>query len=77
MKQGRANNRTGATPVNRPVSNAVPPAYPAGLGNMKGNHATGVGKPLPNPAVPMHAGRGAKSPSVGRSTHKSGSQGRH
>lgn len=77
MKQGTGRSRTAATPQNRPVSNAVPPAYPASLGSMKGNHATGVAKNLPNPAPPMHAGRGAKSPPTGHTTHRSGSQGKH
>jgi hypothetical protein len=78
MKQGRAtSSKAAATPVNRPKSMAVPPAYPASLGNMKGNHATGTGRTLPNPKVPMHEGRGAAAPTVGRATHKSGSQGKH
>lgn len=77
MKQGRGNSRTSATPVNRPVARAVPPAYPAGLGNMKGNHVTDRGAPVPNPPVPMHEGRGARAPMTGRTTHKSGSQGKH
>ena len=78
MKQGRASSsKTAATPDNRPKSMAVPPAYPASLGTMKGNHVTGQGKSLANPTPPMHSGRGATAPTVGRATHKSGSQGKH
>lgn len=74
-KQGRATHSNVASTKVEPVSRAVPPAYPADLGIMKGNHSE---KGTVNVTkVPMYEGRGLKAPMVGTTAHKSGSQGRH
>lgn len=77
MRQGRATHSgMGSTKV-EPKSHAVPPAYPAGIGEMKGNHATGQPRPVNVTKVPMYEGRGLEAPMVGVTTHKAGSQGTH
>lgn len=72
MKQGQAQtSRMGSTKV-EPKSHAVSPAYAAGLGVMKGNHAdcgtVNVTK------VPMYEGRGLEAPMVSTTIHRKGSQ---
>lgn len=76
MKQGQATHSgMGSTKV-EPRSEAVNPAYPASLGEMRGNHATDKGD-LPYKSVPMYEGRGLSAPMVGTTQHHCGSQGKH
>lgn len=72
MKQGRASHSsTGATKV-EPDSRAVPPAYPARLGTMQGNHAD-TGTVRVN-KVPIYEGRGIEAPMKKVTVHPKGSQ---
>lgn len=75
MKQGQATHSGSGSTKIEPRTHAVPPAYPARLGLMQGNHSdrgtTHVTK------VPMYEGRGLEAPMVGVTTHKAGSQGHH
>lgn len=72
MKQGRASHSsTGATKV-EPRSHAVPPAYPARLGTMQGNHAD-TGTVHVN-KVPIYEGRGIEAPMKKVTVHPKGSQ---
>lgn len=75
MRQGRATvSRMGSTKT-EPVSHAVPPAYPAGLGIMQGNHAdTGM---VNVRQIPMYEGRGLKAPMAATTIHRAGSQGKN
>ena len=72
MKQGQANHSgMGSTKV-EPKSRAVPPAYPARLGTMRGNHSD-TGKHRVQ-KIPMYEGRGLKAPMKGVTVHPKGSQ---
>lgn len=75
MKQGRATHTgMGSTKI-EPRSHAVPPAAPARMGIMQGNHAdTGT---IRVQKVPMYEGRGLEAPMRSTTTHKAGSQGHH
>lgn len=76
MKQGRASTTTmGSTKV-EPNSHAVPPAYPARLGTMQGNHAM-EGGTVRVQHILMYEGRGLKAPMAGTTSHPCGSQGKH
>ena len=76
MKQGRASSsKMGSTKIT-PIAHAVPPAYPARLGSMQGNHSTDKGTIRPQ-SIPMYSGRGVTAPTVSSTSHKSGSQGKH
>lgn len=61
----------GSTKV-EPKSKAVNPAYPAGMGIMKGNHYDGGTARVTK--VPMYEGRGLKAPMKGVTIHPKGSQ---
>jgi len=75
MKQGRASHSGMGSTKTEPVSRAVPPAAPAHMGIMRGNHAdTGT---IRLQSIPMYEGRGLKAPMAGSTTHKAGSQGTH
>lgn len=76
MKQGRATHSGMGSTKTEPISRAVPPAYPARLGIMQGNHATDGGT-IRIQQIPMYAGRGLKAPMVGCTIHKAGSQGKN
>lgn len=72
MKQGKASHSgMGSTKI-EPRSHAVPPAYPARLGTMQGNHSDSGTHRVQK--IPMYAGRGLKAPMVGTTIHKKGSQ---
>ena len=72
MKQGRATtSQVGSTKV-EPRSRAVPPAYAAGMGVMKGNHAD-TGK-VQLQKIPMYEGRGLEAPKMKVNIHPKGSQ---
>lgn len=75
MKQGRATHSGMGSTKTETISHAVPPAYPAGLGVMKGNHAdTGTVRVK---EIPMYEGRGLQAPMVGCTVHRAGSQGKN
>ena len=72
MKQGRASTSVvGSTKV-EPNSKAVPPAFPARMGVMQGNHSD-TGKHRVQ-KIPMYEGRGLKAPMKGVTVHPKGSQ---
>lgn len=74
MKQGRASSSTvGSTKV-EPTSRAVPPAFPARLGMMQGNHSDSGKSQVQK--IPMYEGRGLEAPMKGVTIHHKGSQGR-
>lgn len=72
MKQGRATHSGMGSTKTEPRSHAVPAAYPAGLGVMKGNHAECGTVRVTH--VPMYEGRGLQAPMKGVTIHKKGSQ---
>ncbi len=73
--QGRASSsKMGSTKV-EPTSKAVPPAYPARMGMMQGNHSDlGTSRVQ---KIPMYEGRGLEAPMKSVTSHKAGSQGHH
>jgi hypothetical protein len=75
MKQGRATHSGSGSTKSETISHGVPPAYPAGLGLAKGNHADRGTFTMQK--IPMYEGRGLEAPMVGVTTHQSGSQGKH
>lgn len=76
MRQGKASSSSVGSTKIEPRAHAVPPAYPARLGMMQGNHASDNGT-VRVQHVPMYEGRGLKAPMKGVTTHKAGSQGTH
>ena len=72
MKQGSATHSGSGSTKTEPRSQAVPPAYPARLGTMQGNHGdrgtTRVQK------SPMYEGRGLQAPTAKCTTYPKGSQ---
>lgn len=72
MKQGRATTSMMGSTKTEPRSHAVNPAYPAALGNMRGNHAD-TGTVRVN-KIPMYEGRGLEAPSRKVTTYPKGSQ---
>lgn len=76
MKQGRATHSGSGSTKIEPRSHAVPPAYPARLGTMQGNHAMENGT-INVQRVPMYQGRGLTAPMQGTTVHHCGSQGKH
>ena len=72
MTQGRATHSGSGATKPTIVSRAVPPAYAAGLGVMKGNHADcGTVRVT---KIPMYEGRGLEAPSKSVTIHRKGSQ---
>lgn len=71
--QGRATtSKVGATkPMT--LARAVPPAYPARLGLMQGNHASDKGT-VRLQQIPMYEGRGLEAPKMNVTIHPKGSQ---
>lgn len=74
MKQGTGNSRSGDRKI-EPRNQFVNPGAVAQMGNKMGNHADNRDMTLR--PTPFNAGRGANAPSIGTTTHKSGTQGRH
>jgi len=75
MKQGKATHSgTGSTKV-EPKGHAVPPAYAASLGSMRGNHSERGTTKLQT--IPMYEGRGLQAPMKSTTIHNKGSQGKH
>jgi hypothetical protein len=72
MTQGRATTSKMGSTKTEPISHAVPPAYPAGLGVMKGNH--GDCGTINLVKVPMYEGRGLEAPKTTTTIHRKGSQ---
>lgn len=75
MRQGRATHSGMGSTKTEPRSHTVPPAYPASLGNMVGNHADAGMVTVQK--VPMYTGSGPHAPSGSTTIHRGGSQGKH
>ena len=61
-----------------PRAHAISPAGVSQIGSAMGNHATENGQTLRGSSVSLDKGRGFEAPKdEGRTTHRSGSQGRH
>lgn len=74
MKQGTG-NRTGGQQKVEPRNQFVNPGAVSYMGNKLGNHADNRDMTLR--PTPYNAGRGANAPSIGVTTHKNGTQGKH
>ena len=72
MTQGRASNSNSGSTKPTTISHAVPPAYAAGLGVMKGNHSDCGTVNVQR--IPMYIGRGLEAPTVKTTTYRKGSQ---
>lgn len=72
MKQGSATHSGSGATKPATVSRAVPPAFAAGLGVMKGNHSEHGTVHVQK--IPMYEGRGLEAPATKTTVHRKGSQ---
>lgn len=77
MKQWNLSKNGPAGRKYEPNAQRVHPAGVSQFGSAMGNHATGVGDRLGNPARDIYDGRGFMAPGIKSGRHPSGSQKKH